>query len=483
MTERVLPALLALLVVLLAAMPYVPAYSQSGPSVSKSVIHELPLGVSSSQPLGLTTDSQGDVWFAESSTDTIVEYIPSNQTFRQFHIPTGQHTAFIWFLVFDKRGSLWFADSTEPLLWELSPSNGEFENFSLSGSRPFSLAYDAASDRLWFSSTYTNQLGLVKLGSNGAKVIQISSLPSLGYTGVGPAGIALDGIGHLYVAETFAGRIVEYNEDTLAPISSWKLGNTSRPVGIAISGERVWFTDHATSLFGYVSLVTGSIVEFSTPLVTSGGSPIISLPYWIAVSRDGSLWFDEHFGNSIDRFNPNTMQLTDFKLGQDSWPLRLTIDDRHSKVWFTEFGAGRIGWIPENGSEVQQLASPEPVVLNTGVPAVFHLAKLPGFSGPSVTGSLTPDGSIDSNVSVGVSTTAGYYNIAIAPVDVVSGNYTITICISDNPIVQCAVRVLSFHTTASSTYSPELLLVSGIVLAGALGTYLLIKRPRLPFVR
>jgi len=228
----------------------------------------------------------------------------------------------------------------------------------------------------------------------------------------------------------------------------------------------VWFTDHATSLFGYVSLATGGIVEFSTPLATSGGSPIISLPYWIAVSRDGSVWFDEHFGNSIDRFNPNTMQLTDFKLGQDSWPLRLTIDDRRNKVWFTEFGAGRIGWIPENGSEVQQLASPEPVVLNRGGPAVFHLAKLPGFSGPSVTGSLTPDGSIDSNVSVGVSTTAGYYNIVIAPVDVVPGNYTITICISDNPIVQCAVRVLSFHTTASSTYSPELLLVSGIVLRG-----------------
>lgn len=480
MRSRILAVPFAFLI-LLAAAPC-SSHAQHVPAGANAAIHEVPLATNSSQPLGLTTDSQGNVWFAESGKDSIAEYVPSNQTLRQFRIPTERHTAFIWFLVFDRRGSLWFADSTESLLWEFTPSSGRFENFSLAGSKPFGLVYDAASDRLWFSSTYTDQLGLIQLGK-GANIVRVVSLPSFGYTGVGPAGMALDGAGHLYVAETFAGKIVEYDENSLELLSSWYLGNTSRPVGIAVSGGRVWFTNHATSLFGYLSLATGSIVEISTPLTTSGGSPIISLPYWIAVSKDGSVWFDEHFGNSIARFNPGSMQLTDFELGRDSWPLRLAVDDSHNRVWFTEFGAGRIGWISENSSAVGQLAPPGPIVFVNGGSVVLHLARLPGYGGPSVTGSLTAIGVIDSNFSVSVNPAPEYYSITMTPVQVRPGNYTVTLCISNYPVVQCAVKELSASNTPVPFYSPELLLVAGIALAGILVAYLLTLRARLPFPR
>jgi hypothetical protein len=65
---------------------------------------------------------------------------------------------------------------------------------------------------------------------------------------------------------------------------------------------------------------------------------------------------DEHFMNGISRLDPCKMQLTDFELNQDSWLLRFAIDDSHGRVWFTEFGAGKIGWITGNSSAVEQPA-------------------------------------------------------------------------------------------------------------------------------
>jgi virginiamycin B lyase len=110
------------------------------------------------------------------------------------------------------------------------------------------------------------------------------------------------------------------------------------PVGIVVDDSgNLWITDHGTSIFYKLDTSTGNITKF----VTSKASPRIfgigggssnssdsksslnindndtpagayTLPYWIQKSGDGSLWFNEHTGNKIARFDPVNNTLIEY---------------------------------------------------------------------------------------------------------------------------------------------------------------------------
>ena len=124
-------------------------------------IHEIQIPQNNSSPLGITLDSQGNIWFAENFPSALVEYTPSNQTLRTFPIPTNSSlSGLIWFLLPDDNGNIWFAASSEPLLWRFSISSMQFANFSTGRSEvdPFGLALDTMTNQIWFTSTYTDRI-------------------------------------------------------------------------------------------------------------------------------------------------------------------------------------------------------------------------------------------------------------------------------------------------------------------------------------
>ena len=145
----------------------------------------------------------------------------------------------------------------------------------------------------------------------------------------------------------------------------------SSPVGIAIDNEgNPWVTDHGTSLFFKLDAGTGNITKYSTSKASarifgsnSSGVPqgAYTLPYWIKSDVNGTLWFNEHTGNKIARFDPATQTLTEYwiptqdgRWGQCIDPtvpcgianvLQFSVGQGSDKVWFSEWSENKIGMI------------------------------------------------------------------------------------------------------------------------------------------
>ena len=396
----------------------------SGPPVSTFSIPE-----PTAYPLGIATDGAGHVWFAEDNTDAIVELVRSSSIFETFNIPTQHHLAWIWFMVFDGDGNLWFADESQQLIWRFNPATGTFANFTAGSAYPFALHFDTVRSRMWFTSLKTGQVGYFVIRGGEAKLGPLANL-SAPIPGTGVSGIEVDPSGNAYVAESFQAKIVELNGSTLSEVREWRLPTGTQPVGLALDAARgrLWFTNHASSFFGYVGLGSGGYVEYSTSLVFSGGSYEVSLPYWIDVSSSGYVWFNEHIANRIARFDPGLVQLTEFDIPTgNSSPLMLALDDERGAVWFTEFAGNAVGMVQENSSLDQKVqVSVQTVDLNPS--SSFTAAPEPIAPAPSVGLTAVSTGAPEPDFAVSTKASDGAYQVGITTHQAKPGNYTGSVC-------------------------------------------------------
>jgi streptogramin lyase len=422
-------------------------------------------------PLGITTDGSGNVWFAEDNYDSISEFIPGNSTFMSYQIPTTHHLAWIWFLSFDDAGNLWFADNSQSLLWRFTPATRGFANYTADGAFPFALDYVAASGRMWFTSVTTNQVGYFLLNRSGASLGRVVALPGA-FPGPGPSGIAVDRAGDAYVAETFEARIVELNWSTLSVVRTWQLSNGSQPVGLAMdeANHRLWFTNHASSFFGYVNLDTSQAHEFPTSLAFYQGSSTVTLPYWVGLDSTGNVWLDEHIGNRIARFDPRTLQLTEFPIPvNESSPLRFYIDSRSGVVWFTEFSGNAIGAVPVGSDDTQSVGTPGDSIL-LSPSATFNVnASPPEASPPGVSMTSSFTGAPEPYFRTSIIENGAGFGVKITAVGASPGNYTAAICFDYPNSNQCGYMVLVVAAPAPNTLVTGLVyLIVGIALVALL---------------
>jgi hypothetical protein len=220
-----------------------------------------------------------------------------------------------------------------------------------------------------------------------------------------------------------------------------------------VATGKLWFTNHASSYFGYVDLGSSGYRVFSTSLLFQSGTYWVTLPYWITVSADGAVWLDEHAANRIARFDPGTLQLTEFTIPtNNSAPLRLALDDVRGAVWFTEFSGNAIGKIDENSSPVQSVrvtthsatldpsstfdASPSPA--GAGAPTVSLTGTLTGVPSPAFSVSSSP--SIDG------------YLVSVTQGNAHPGNYTAAACFDYSNTNQCGYVLLTVPPPPSSIF-------------------------------
>ena len=94
-----------------------------------SGIREIPIPQNNSEPVAITTENNGSVWFAETNPAAIATYDPNSTTFVTFPVPTSNESGLIWFLVIDG-GDIWFSCENEPLLWSFSMVSYQFSNYT-----------------------------------------------------------------------------------------------------------------------------------------------------------------------------------------------------------------------------------------------------------------------------------------------------------------------------------------------------------------
>jgi virginiamycin B lyase len=472
-------------------------------SAVQSYIREVSVPQNNSDPLAINIDAMGNVWFAETNPPAIAEYVPAVQTFQVFPVPTGKSCGLIWFLIHDNASNLWFSCASEPLLWSFSTNSFQFSNFSTGNARvdPYSLLLDSRTNQLWFTSIYTDQIGAFQVSSDAARLdflVNVSGPPSAkslpGAPRFGPSGLAMDTNGNLFVTETFAPAIAEYSPLVQKFEKIWTLPDGAQPVGIVVdnASQRIWFTNHGSSLVGFVNESSGAVKEFATSLFNFEGSYEATLPYWIQQAPNGEIWFDEHIGNKMASFDDSTNQLTEFYIPTPlSAPLRFATDDSRKVVWFTEFQGDKLGELDENQSCTCTVTiSSRSIALSsssTNLTVNYNLQSGSNFTmgTPSVSGSLSAIGILSSNLSLSFTTlNSTAFGISIdRAANLSAGNYSITICPGENdstlsgwPCNVVPITVLGTGSPTTLTNVDYAILGVAIIIAVTLASLIYVRR-------
>ena len=317
----------------------------------------------------------------------------------------------VWDMKSDKMGDLWFTDEKQNAIWRYFKSSQKFEMYKVpENSSSFGTTYPVSVDfdnngNVYFVGIRSSVLwigNLTKLRNGTSEGLSKIPIPVSGFRGIEPdlistGSLALDKkngvIWISMLAFNTKGQIIRYNLRDKSFKTYDMPPELSSPVGIAIDNEsNPWITDHGTSLFFKLDHSTGNITKYSTSKASarifgsnSSSAPqgAYTLPYWIKSDSNGMLWFNEHTGNKIARFDPATQTLTEYwiptqdnRWGQCIDPrvpcgianaLQFSVGQGNNNVWFSEWSENKIGMInASKASPISVSASPAELTLRRG---------------------------------------------------------------------------------------------------------------------
>jgi virginiamycin B lyase len=365
----------------------------SGVANSNRYIQEFVIPTECSEPVGITVDSDGIVWFAESAKRKIGKFDPAARKFEEYALPDAKEqekampVASIWSMKFDDQGNLWFPDVLANAIWKFDPNTARFETYKILTTTDFGTSYPInfefdKNGKIWFSEIYGKNIGVldpskVQHNTNDG-ISEISARVDL--ETIGP--LAFDNDGNIwFTALTYpaTGRLMKFEPEKKVFTTFNMPGGISSPIGIAPDKDgNLWINDHGTSAFIKFNPSTNTTTTYVTSLPTRNtsiggyekcltqpyGSSItcpglpVSLPYWNTVDSQGRIWFNEHQGNSIAVFDPAIETLIEYFVPTQNsrWaaceeytepcgianPLQFTVAPQ-GKVWFTEWSENKIG--------------------------------------------------------------------------------------------------------------------------------------------
>lgn len=305
-----------------------------------------------SGPIGITVDSTGIVWFAETNVSKIARFNPEDETFKEFEIPISSSKiqnegSMIWGMTFDIEGNLWFTEATEASIWWFDTSNEIFERYPLQPSTvfPIQLTFDSKGI-LWFTELYGDRIGQLdpsKVVNNTSEGITEYWIPT---RDAGATGILFDMNENLWFVESFSKKIAKMDTAIMDIIEYDMPQSAYALVGLALDKDGLlWITDHGSSKFYQFNPETSEIKEYST---SKAYFFLVSLPYYLVSDSKGKIWMNEHYGNIIAGMNPENEVLTEYEIptrnprfGNISDVLYLTVD-KEDNIWFTEWTSNKI---------------------------------------------------------------------------------------------------------------------------------------------
>src|SRR5215467_12046854 len=329
-------------------------------------------------------------------------------------------TSRMWSVKVDPKGnSIRFTDEKQYTIWRYSKAFG-FDMYKIPEKSPafgtispVSLDFDSKgnvyfvgihSPVLWFG----NVTQMKNNTSDGIRKIPmpLGSFKGIDSKQISTGSLAVDNKRNVIWISLSAfaseGEILRYNITSRTFDTFVLPEQLSLPVGLAVDNNgNLWATDHGTSIFYTLDAKNHNITMFATSIASpkiyglneSSSLPEYAntLPYWMEKGADdGSIWFNEHQGNKIARFDPVTNTLYEYwiptqnRLWGDCPPNSKTCgianvlqfsNGKNGQTWFTELSENKIGSIApsafNNNGNHQQLpfsvsASPPQLTIKRG---------------------------------------------------------------------------------------------------------------------
>ena len=293
---------------------------------SGQVITEFPIPTVNSQPEGIVTGPDGNLWFTEQLGNKIGRITPAGVII-EFPVPTPASSPES--ITLGPDGNIWFCELDGNKIGRITTA-GVITEFPIptNNSQPEGIA-TGPDGNLWFTEAQGNKIGRITT----AGVITEFPVP----TAVSrPEGIVGGPDGNVWFTEQEGnkiGRITTVGVITEFPIPT----AASDPWTITLGPDgNLWFSEGAAAQIGRITPL-GVITEF--PVLDGSGTPD-----YVAAGPDGNIWYNKYHGNKIGRITPAGV-VTEFPLpNPGSFPYQITAGP-DGAMWFAEFGNNDIGRI------------------------------------------------------------------------------------------------------------------------------------------
>lgn len=324
-------------------------------------------------PWGSEIDSAGNIWFAEPGCDfapacaagtppgQIVKLDPASGAFTYYTLPSipGNQPIFV---TFDGSGHLWFTTPNNSMIGEFSPSTGEFVGQwpVTAGSGPWDLTF--ANGQLWYTEHFVSAVGRFNPTTHVHQDFQTPTANSHPY-GIAASGALVwfteneSSVARVAVLDT-----TQNNAISEYPTVQHPSGSTPHLIVVGANGHPWWTEgwsntiatlDPAAATPGSCGSPSGScngVRRFTVPASsTCGGSTHTSgIAYEAATDR---VWFDNSLTAQVGSFTPSTGTFAMTTLSDcNAHPHDGLSLDSAGNVWFGEEFANAIGELSPAGA-------------------------------------------------------------------------------------------------------------------------------------
>src|SRR5581483_793240 len=379
---------------------------------SNSYINEFVLPSQCEMPVGIAVDND-QVWYIATKNGTLGSYSLTENKFGKEYVipvwtvrsqPTGITATGV--VKIYNNGNIWFTgDQFSRTIFRFNKNSQTFDMFSLptnvSGNFPISFDFNSDQNKIYILGIKTTSLfigDIAKMKNGTSDGVTEVPIPLKGWENVDKFYITSGSL--VFDSERNAvwitvlafqqkGQIYRYDLSTNKFDSFDLPDDLSSPVGIIVDNSgNIWASDHATNIFFKLDPESREITKFTTSVASSkiygGTTPTnaYTLPYWFQKSSDGAIWFNEHTGNKIAKFDPSKGALTEYWVPSQNklWaecPPNTTADcgvanvlqfsvGANDKVWFSEWTENKLGKVDSEKQIPFTISAPEEVTIARG---------------------------------------------------------------------------------------------------------------------
>ena len=414
---------------------------------SNAYITEVTLPTGCEMPVGIAIDG-AKVWYVSTKRGLLGSYDSATGTFAEYEIPSWPTRllpftavpswSMSWSVKLDgSGGNVWFTDQNNTI-WRFNQSTEDFDMFKVPAKYPSMMDFDS-NGNLYFiginsqSLFFGNASSIQNATSEGFREI---SLPLEGFSGISQDLITSGGLVvdreqndvwvSLLAFQQKKGQLFQYDIETDTIVRRVDLPpELGAPVGMELDNYgKVWVADHGTStFFNYdptMDNMTTFVTSTASPKIYGGNTPpnAYTLPYWIDKGGDGSLWFNEHTGNKIARFDPEELALVEYWVPSQNraWTLcppeatacgianvmQFAVDPMN-QLWFSEWTENKIAKLNASKQVPLAVLTPAEVAVAKGESTDIKVIVTASsdFTGEMmVAGTFMPNGALGNSTGI-----------------------------------------------------------------------------------